>query len=185
MLKHVGTVLLVVGLAGGVLAESELGVYGAYWAPKDGDDAFGGGVKLGFEMVDRVQFELRTGVFGDLLDSVNGVAADLDDVALEAGLALLFPVQDRMTLYAGGGLGYHFLSGSGAAASANDELGFYGVGGMDWAVHRSGALYGETSAKLFAELLYRFVETDGLVPEGSVDIDLNGLGVQVGLLIGW
>ena len=155
------------------------------WSPSDGEDAFGGGLKIGFEMVDRVQFELRASIFNDLVDGVAGTAADLEDVAVEGGLAYNIPARENLEFYFGGGLGYHFLDGSGSAASVDNELGFYGVGGVEWYIHRSGAAQGETTAKLFAELLYRFLSTDGITPTGPADIDLDGPGVQIGLLVGW
>lgn len=170
----------------GATADSEWGVFGSYWSPKDGDDSFGGGLKLGFDLVESVQFELRAGIFGDLLDGLDGVPADLEAIPLEGGLALTFPTESGLEAYVGGGLGYYYLDGSGAAADVDNELGFYAVGGVEWTVHRSGASDGETSAKLFAELLYRFVSADsnGASPV-PLDISLDGPGVQVGLLIGW
>ena len=180
-------VMTVVALVacGGARADSELGVYGAYWGPSDGDESFGGGGKLAFDMVDRVQFELRTSVFSDLVDDIDGEVADLDDVAIEGGLVFTVPAHRTVEWYAGGGLGYHLLDGSGAAASASEEVGFYALGGLEWIVHRSGADYGETSAKFFVEVLYRFVDADGTTAAGPVDIDLDGPGVQIGLLVGW
>jgi hypothetical protein len=166
-------------------ADSEWGFYGAYWAPSDGEDAFGGGLKIGFDMVDRVQLEIRAGIFNDLIDDVAGTAADLEDVPLEIGLAYAMPAKENLEFYLGGGLGYHFLDGSGSAGSVDNELGFYGTAGLEWYIHRSGAAQGETSAKLFIEVLYRFLSADGTTPVGPTDIDLDGPGVQLGLVVGW
>lgn len=160
--------LLVSGLA--VRADSEWGVFGSVWAPSDGDTGVGGGVKIGAEMVDRVQLDIRYSVVNNLGEGDQ----DLDVQPLEFGLSFALPAAGPIEPYVGVGLGYYFMDGE---PDVDDEWGFNTSLGFEWILSRSGASYGETVTKLFVEGMYRNVEPDG--------IDLSGFGAQAGLLIGW
>ena len=170
MAMIVAGLLLAAGTA--VRADNEWGVYGTFWSPSDADDSYGGGFKLGIEMVDRVQLDVRYSIFNNVFDD----GPDLEVDPLEFGLSFAIPMSDDVETALGAGLGYYFMDGD-DVLDADDEVGFFMSAGLEWTIHRSGATYGETSAKLFVEGIYRFVETG--------DIDLNGPGVNVGLLIGW
>lgn len=159
-------------LGSAAMADNEWGVFGTYWSPSDGDGTFGGGVKLGIEMVDQVQLDIRYSIFSDVL----GDGPKLDVDPLEAGLSFSVPTDSDFQPYFGAGLGYYLMSGN-----ADDEVGFYLSGGVEYILHRSGADYGETTTKLFLEGMYRFVDAS----IGEEDLDLNGPGVQLGLMIGW
>jgi len=173
-----------------VHAGSDWGIFGSFWSPSDGEDSFGGGIKLGIEMVDRVQLDVKATIFSDVLDGEAGTA-ELEVVPIEAGLTFSAPVSDAADAYFGAGLGYYMMDGEvdGMDANVDDEVDFYLNAGMEWTIHESDADYGQTSVKLFLEGIYRFVEADNIVPTDDpavlADADLNGLGVQFGMLIGW
>lgn len=162
--------LLVSGLA--VRADNEWGVFGSAWSPSDGENGYGGGVKIGIEMVDRVQLDVRYSLVNNLEDG--DVYRDLDVQPLEFGLAFALPAVGALEPYLGVGLGYYFMD---AEPKVDDEWGFNTSLGAEIILSRSGASYGETVTKLFIEGMYRNVEPDG--------IDLSGFGAQAGLLIGW
>jgi len=174
-------------MAGSVAsADNEWGVFGSYWAPSDGDDGFGGGVKIGVEMVDRVQLDVRYSVINNVID---GDAVSLDVQPLEFGLSMSVPTSSGIEPYFGVGLGYYFMDGDvkGFDANVDDEWGFYTSAGIEWILSRSGASYGETTTKLFVEAMYRIVDADDMKVSGGQleSADINGFGVQAGLLIGW
>jgi len=181
--------MLISGAA--AIADNEWGLFGTFWSPSDGDDSAGGGVKVGIEMVDSVQLDLRWSVFSDVLDSPPG-GPELEVRPLEFGLAFAVPVSDDVETAFGGGLGYYMMdgeSGTGVDADVDSELGFYLSAGLEWTIQRSGADYGETSVKLFVEGIYRFVEADNILPTATpgvlADADLDGPGIQLGMLIAW
>jgi hypothetical protein len=172
-------------------ASNAWGLYGAYWNASDADDTFGAGLKASIEMIEGVQFQLRGSYFDDLVDGDGARDVDLEVIPVEAGLALTYPVSDSVEWYGGGGLGYYFMdadSGRGPGVDPDDEIGFYFDLGVEWALRKSGASYGETAAKVFAELMYRFVDADNVKPTGgggADDVELDGIGVNLGLLVSW
>lgn len=180
---------LLICTTGAVHADNDWGIFGSFWSPSDGDDSFGGGIKLGIEMVDRVQLDIKATIFSDVLDGKTG--SELEVVPIEAGLTFSVPISNAADTYFGAGLGYYMMDGevAGMDVSVGDEVGFFLNAGMEWTIHESDADYGQTNVKLFLEGIYRFVEADNIVPTGDPavrsDADLNGLGVQFGMLIGW
>ena len=177
---------VLLGFGSAAMADNEWGVFGSYWAPSDGDDGVGGGVKIGVEMVDRVQLDLRYSVVNNV---INDNGASLDVEPLEFGLSFSVPTGGGIEPYFGVGLGYYFMDGDVAGFDTNvdDEWGFYTSAGIEWILSRSGALYGETTTKLFVEAMYRIVDANDMKLSGGrlEDAELNGLGLQAGLLIGW
>jgi outer membrane protein W len=172
------------------MADSEWGFFGSYWSPSDGDNSVGGGFKLGLEMVDRVQLDIRYSVMNGVIDDdANNIQLDVQP--LELGLTWALPVSDRVESYLGGGIGYYFMDDdvdSRFESNVDDEWGFYASIGFEFLLSRSGALYGETTTKLFIEAMYRFLEVEGMKATGSTrlnEADLSGMGIQAGLLIGW
>lgn len=189
MKKNIATCLAAIALAAApALADNEWGVFGSYWLPSDGDEGFGGGVKVGIEMVDRVQLDLRYAVIDNVIDDDR---ASLDVQPLEFGLTMAVPAGEGVEPYLGVGLGYYFMDGevAGFDADVDDELGFNATAGIEFVLSRSGAQYGETTTKLFLEAIYRSVDASDMKLSGSParleDASLDGIGFQAGLLIGW
>lgn len=188
MKKKIGICLvtMTMGLASAAMADSEWGVFGSVWNAADGDTGLGGGVKVGIEMVERVQLDLRYSAVNNLIDSD---IADLDAQPLEFGLLYAIPAGDTIEPYIGVGGGYYLMDGDidGYDVDVDDEFGFYLSTGMDIVLSRSKAQYGQTTTKLFVEAMYRFVEASDMKVSGGnlEDADLSGLGAQAGLLIGW
>lgn len=188
MKKNIGIYLAAISmsLASAAVADSEWGVFGSVWNAADGDTGVGGGVKIGIEMVERVQLDLRYSAVNNLIDSD---VADLDVQPLEFGLLYAIPAGDTFEPYIGVGGGYYLMDGDvrGYDVDVDDEFGFYISTGLDIVLSRSKAQYGQTTTKLFVEAMYRIVDAgDMKVSGGNLDdADLSGLGAQAGLLIGW
>ncbi|MCB1069431.1 MAG: outer membrane beta-barrel protein [Verrucomicrobia bacterium] len=168
-------------LAAAAPAYNGWGVYLAAWNTADLDDAVGPGLKISMEMVPDVQLELRTAYF----DSLDGHQQDLSILPLEANLTLQYEVGTSMTGYGGVGLGYYLLDGGRKQAGAtldpqaDDEVGFYGLLGLEMPV--------KENAGLFAEVQYRFLEASDADAYGNQldTLDLSGIGVNIGLMINW
>ena len=173
------------------------GVHAAYWDTSDADSSYGAGTKFSFEMVPGARLDLRASYFNDLADDVDGIDTDLEVLPLELGLALVYPAARSIDLTAGGGIGYYFMDGkinlpdnTSAGADPGDEVGFYLAAGLEWSLRKSGASYGETEAGLFLEALYRSVsaddmKVDSVEPLRLGDADLDGLGVNLGIMVRW
>ena len=98
---------------------------------------------------------------------------------MEAGLALTLPAGDGLELFGGGGLGYYFFD---ADANVNDEVGYYLAAGVEKSLRKSGHVYGQTETRVFAEILYRSVSADDVIPEEDdafSDADLDGFGTPL------
>lgn len=145
------------------------GLYASYWDTGDAGSVAGAGAKVSVEMVRGVQLELR----GTYIEDLDIDGADLEVLPIEAGLALVVPVATQVDLLAGGGLGYFMMDGD---ADPDNEVGFYLTAGLEWNLQPNAALFGEA--------MYRVVSADDVGPEGQ-DADLDGLGVNAGLLIKW
>lgn len=177
--------------------DNGFGIGAAYWDTADAGDAWGAGLKTRVQMVEGVQFDLRASFFNSLGEDSDDVSVDLEVIPLEAGLALELPVADRLDVYAGGGIGYYLMEGDAGGPNQelvdvdpDNEVGFYLVAGSEFVLRRSDAVYGQTAAALFAEVMFRSVSADSAKVEGGQEIrvddaDLDGLGVNVGLLMRW
>jgi hypothetical protein len=81
----------------------EFGAFGAYWRFDESfrlDNAFGGGARIGYNVSDRVGFEIT----GDYV-STTDIAGTQDVTVSTIGMSLVvnFPMGDRTTLFAQGG----------------------------------------------------------------------------------
>jgi opacity protein-like surface antigen len=161
------------------------GIYAAYWSPSDGDAGYGAGAKITAEMVPGVQMEFRSTYFDDLAEEPAGYDVSLEVIPLELGLALAMPAPDpKVQFLVGGGIGYYLMDGGvrgpGVDVSADNEVGFYLSGGVEYQVRPNAAL--------FAEAKYTFVTADDMAVTSAGDLDdadLNGIGVNLGILITW
>lgn len=175
--KLVGLCLCLIGLGGMALADSGLGVFGAYWNTDDADEGFGLGAKLNLG-ADPVYFVARGTFYRDLLDDDEAGDLDLQAIPVDAGLEFGGELSESLRLFAGGGVTYCFLELDGVN-ELDDEVGWYVNGGLE--IRLSARL------SLFGEVIWRGIE--GTVEDddldeitGDVDLDLSGLGGHVGLV---
>ncbi|MBU1692800.1 MAG: hypothetical protein KJ726_06320 [Verrucomicrobia bacterium] len=149
--------LIVALSAVAAMANNGWGLYGAWW---EGGDAFGPGFKLTFELVPALQFDFHVAYFNDVGEGDTG----LNVTPLEFGLAMNVPVTETVKLSLGGGPSYNFVDGG-----SDDEIGGYIGGCLEFAPYKDVALFLEA----------RYVILD-VGPE-----DLNGLGLNAGLMVTW
>jgi len=165
------------------MADNGWGLYGSYWKPSDGDDAFGPGLRIAIEMIPSVALELRAAYFDDVLEDDN--PASLEVIPLDAMLALKGPLGDRLDLYGGVGFTYFLLDSNGDVDDS--KMGFMLGAGLEYVLTENEAFYGGTAASLFLEASYRNVSVDVTAPgaAASEKVELDGLGANAGLMIRW
>ena len=163
-----------------------LGIYGANWSPNDADAGYGAGAKLQFG--DTVALELRGSYFQDLSDDVDsiGLDVDLEVLPLEVGLVIKIPTDSAITPYIGGGGGYYQMEvtaenilGHSETIDIDDEIGWYGVGGLEIAISEGVAIFGEAQYRK-VEATAQGDDVDEI--EEDVEIDLTGIGFNAGLM---
>ena len=174
-------VFLALAAAGVARAEGSLSVMGSYWSPKGFQDTtgFGGKLLLGGKSFG---LELRASYFDSLKENDGLGNNDLQVIPLEAGLVLRAGEQELVP-YLGAGAGYYILNGNssgGGQYSVDDEVGWYAIGGLEFSIGKSTAVFGEA--------LYRSVtgtaHADNLGDvHSNVNIDLSGLVVNFGFAI--
>jgi hypothetical protein len=181
-MKKAGIVLVSLlgfALATGVASAVDLGIHGAYWDTKEGDQAFGLGAKLRFSF-----FEIRGTYFDDVTADVDPEVSDFEIKAypIEAGIVIQLLKGSFFRPYIGGGGGYYILDTN--VGDIDDEVGFYLVGGAD---------IGEPSSRVgfSLEAIYRNIEgtvrgdlgdPDFDLEEDEVDLDLSGVGANLGVV---
>ncbi|MGD9872646.1 MAG: outer membrane beta-barrel protein [Kiritimatiellia bacterium] len=164
--------------AASVFAGGGIGFFGSYWDIDDSDDpAIGGGVKLKTPILPRLFLEIRGSYLVDFVEGTD----DESLIPVEAGLAIDFPLGEQVTLFAGGGGGY-YISPEYDDVDMDDEVGYYGVAGVEIMLSEYIAL--------FAEAKYTAVEFDGaevedLDIEFDDDAEMKGLGVNAGVMLLW
>jgi len=163
----------------------------SYWSTDEGDDGVGIGGKITTEVAPNVQLEFRATWFEDLAKDEHNVKAELEVIPLELGLAVVGPMgqDDRFQFLAGGGIGYYLMDGKVTVrgirsinADPDNDFGFYAVGGFTFSLNEK--------TSLFAELMYRMVSAENIRVGGDDglnvgDADLDGLGVNAGILLSW
>jgi hypothetical protein len=176
-IKLLGLFLCVMGIGGMALADSGLGVFGAYWSTDDADEGFGLGAKLSLG-ADPVYFVARGTFYQDLLDDDEAGDIELQAIPVDAGLEFGGDMSESLRLFAGGGVSYCFLELDGVG-ELDDEVGWYVNGGIELRLSERLSLFGE--------VIWRGIE--GTVEDddlgeitGDVDLDLSGFGAHVGLV---
>ena len=167
------------GVAAGRASATDLGLHGAYWDTDEADQTFGFGAKLRFSFV-----ELRATYFDDVTADAEPESADFEIKAypLEGGLVIQLLKDSAFRPYIGGGVGYYVLDTN--VGEANDEIGYYLVGGAD--------IGAPTSRVAFSiEAIYRNIEgsvrgelfdPDFDIEEDEIDLDLSGIGANAGVV---
>jgi opacity protein-like surface antigen len=177
-----------------------LGFGAQYWEPKDADlfdeDGFWGG-----NIIARIQpstyfgIDLRlggSGVWDGDTYYVNGRKYETEVTFMccpfEAGIVLMLPLGDVVTLYAGPGVGYyyydidietnskhghHYHSEWSDHIELEDDFGWYAVGGLKIQLASNFSLFGEA----------RYTDTKtSLKNFKSVEFDCSGVGFQAGFM---
>ena len=171
---YVGLLLLaIVALAGAGCAHGsglELGGFGSSLDSDDLGNGYGGGAKLELNPIDMFSVDARAGF-------IHFDNADVDMVPLEAtGVFNFGMVGERIVPYVGAGVGYYFFDAD--DADLNDEVGFFPLVGLEVGLHRVSVLL---------EARWLFLETDvdraRAELEDLIEAEIDGLGVNVGLLL--
>ena len=178
-----------------------LGIGAQYWDAKDADqldeDGFtGGNLILRIRPSENIGIDLRAGASG-VWDSesyrVDGTKYETEATFMccpfEAGLVLMFPLGDILTIYGGPGVGYyyydidiettskhhhHYHSEWSRHIELEDDFGWYAVAGLNLQLVPHLSLFGEA----------RYTETEtSLKGDESGKFDCSGFGVQAGVMI--
>ncbi len=167
------------------------GVYGAWWDTDELEDAGGLGLSLSFPLNEVLGLEVRGTYFEEFSeDPLEGLVEgdqrvfekqSLHIVPLEVGLRIHFAREmANMRPYVGVGASYHMLDSD--FGDIDNEFGYYAS---------LGSNFGDgEGADFWAEALYRKVE--GTIDfrgdndiRDSVAFDLDGLGVNLGVVWNW
>jgi hypothetical protein len=146
----------------------ELGTFGSYLDSDDLGPGYGGGAKLEVKPTDWLSVDGRASwVFFDDFD--------ISMIPLEAALRLNVPMfGERIVPYAGVGAGYYYFEADDVDLDSN--VGYFPLVGLEIGLRR---------VALFAEARWLVLETDtdaALEELGDLDADVDGLGINVGLL---
>lgn len=183
-------------LAGTPAFASDFAVFGSYLDTEDLEETVGGGVKAGFGAA--WQLELRATYFPDLTEDFESFADDPGDdpgdftndieaIPLDVGVKYNFGADQPLNFYVGGGGTYFLLDAE--RGEIDDEVGFYGVVGVEFARSVGGVGF-------FAEAIYREVEAtvnrdvDDFDDLDDIDfndllerdLDVGGIGANAGII---
>ena len=171
----------------------DFSLVGSYWDTDAAGDTAGGGFILGLPFNPYVAFELRATYFEELTDDPLAAAFDSDDpvfqergiqvLPVEAGLRFTFVPDGGFRPYIGGGGSYFLLDSD--FGNISDELGYYAA---------LGATMGDgAGAEFFLEGTWRkataeveldpedLEDIDDIEVDDHADLDLDGLGVNLGV----
>ncbi len=163
-------------LLSGAAWAGEFQLFGTYGEITGSDRSLGAGVRVSLG-AKSVMFDLTaTWLPVKSTDQITEVGAPVTDdlrvTPLELGVRFLLTPGPGFRPYVGAGASYFVVSaGSG---DADDELGYYVVGGFTYG--------GAGGARLFGEAVYRSATSNVSYPgHGGTDIDVGGLAVSLGL----
>lgn len=189
--------ILAIALLSAAPAMADFKLYGSYWDTSDADETFGGG--LGFDIpLGSSPFVL--GISGTYYRELNdrplrnlfeddetGFFEDesLEVLPVDVTFKYMFPTDGSVHPWIGAGASYFFLDTTREGVDIDDETGWNGS---------VGATFGDREGvNFYAEAIYRntkatYVRRDDgdidLVDE-RVNVDLDGLGVNAGLVWRW
>jgi hypothetical protein len=174
------TRVLLVLVAAGLLSipawAGEFGVYGSYWDTKDAASGYGGGAKVSWGL-----FELRGAYFNDVTAKRVPDRVDFKLHAAPVGAGLKFDLtrDTPVTPYLGAGAAYYLLSTN--QGSTQDEVGWYGVAGLDIT---TPSRVGVNVEAIWHDVrgTVKNLNTDNIHIVDRARVDLSGLGVNAGLV---
>lgn len=172
VMRSVGLVLVVglvglLGFGGRVLgADVSMGVMGSYLDTDDMGEAYGGGVRLKYDLVEYVGLDFRGSMLRLQDPSVNMFP-------LEANLMLQVPVANVLIPYGGFGVGYYIFDGG--DVDLDDTVGYGPLAGVELRLASAVALFGE------ARWLFLEPDVSGWLGRGRARLD--GFGVTAGIMV--
>lgn len=173
-------------------------VFGSYWNTSDVDDTFGGGVALGIPLGETglgLKFrgtyyqELTDEPFDNLFDDDEPFFEDesLEILPIDAGLSYSFGRGETFNPWIEAGVTYFLLDTTREGFEVDDETGFH--------VAVGSAFGNPDGVNFFVEGLYRSTEAtfvrrerrgnDDIDLEDEVNIDLDGIAVNAGIVWRW
>jgi opacity protein-like surface antigen len=162
--------LLTLSLLPGVLSRAQaadvsFGGFGTYLDPKDYDESWGGGLRLKYDLVEYIAFDLRASM-------VRVRPFDANMFPLEANLLLQVPIGKTLLPYGGMGVGYYlFDSGN---PKLQHSLGYGPLAGLELRLGRSIAIFGEAR--------WLFLEPDVKGSSTLTKASLDSFGVNAGIM---
>ena len=190
--------LLLAALCGGALAASpslagDFAVAPSYWDTDAAGETAGGGFILGLPFNEVIGAEFRATYYEELTDDPLAAAFDSDDpvfqergiqvMPLEAGLRFSFAPGAAFRPYLGGGASYFLLDSD--FGEISDELGYYAALGASIGDGDGADFFVEgTWRKATAEVELDpqdLEDVDDLDVDEHADVDLDGLGVNLGV----
>ena len=186
----------VAALLGAAPAMADFKLYGSYWDTSAADETFGGG--LGFD-IPFGSSPLSLGINGTYYrelsdkplrnlfeDDDNGFFEEdtLEVLPVDVTLKYNFPTDGSVHPWIGAGASYFFLDSSRSGVDIDDETGWNAS---------VGATFGDREGtNFFAEAIYRNTKAtvernddDIDIIEDRVDVDLDGFGVNAGIVWRW
>jgi hypothetical protein len=179
--SYVAVGILALGMAGLQTASAVdfgIGPFGSYYNSDDADDAWGGGIMGRLGIADWLAVDARASY-------LNFNDSNLEMIPLEAALTLRLPLmENKLVPYAGVGVGYYLFEEdfdeNTSLSDIDDGVGFFPLVGVEirFGSRNQWAIFGE------ARWLFLSSDVDGAIDElGNIDdADLDGLGVNVGVL---
>jgi hypothetical protein len=146
-------------------ADVSFGGFGSYFDIKDYEESYGGGLRLKYDLVEYIGFDLRASM-------VRVEPFEANMFPLEANLLLQVPIGKVLLPYGGMGVGYYLFDGG--DPELEHALGYGPVAGLEVRLGRAVALFGEAR--------WLFLEAD---VDGSPTLDkasLDSFGVNVGIM---
>jgi opacity protein-like surface antigen len=146
-------------------ADVSVGGFGTYLDTKDYEEAWGGGLRLKYDLVEYIGLDFR----GSMV-RLQGLSANMFPV--EANLILQLPIGNVLLPYGGMGVGYYFFDGG--DLDLDNQVGYGPLAGVELRLSRAVALFGE------ARWLFLEPEVGG---SGDLDkIRLDSFGVNAGIM---
>lgn len=184
MKKRLGILAILVVLAAPAWAGG-LGVGASFWSTDEADDGNGVGGRLAIDLGESIDFDVHVSFLGELLvDGFTGVpATELDVVPVDIGLSWGFGGRSRITPRVGAGVSYVMFDtkGSGVNSEVDDEFGYYGLLGVDFAFGTRGAIYLEGIFRTTKAELRDF----GLVEFDRQSFTASGPAANIGVMFTW
>ncbi len=173
---------IALGLAALLASPASAGGLGgmvAYWSTDEAGGESGPGLKLELDFNNPWDLEIRWSLFEELERVSRGLRFPIQATPVDFGLAYNYSRDSKVNPYLGGGLSYVLVDSD--FGEMPDELGYYGVAGVEFEVYPRLAI--------FVEGLYRQVEAEiegnDLQSFVKVPVDLSGAGANLGLLYRW
>ena len=192
------------------LSNFSLGAHLSYWDAKDLNDldldgTFGFGVIGQYRFLPQLALEMR--ISGYMAGESDDIYVDGEGwydndttvvvAPLEAGLVGFLPLTQKISLYAGPGVGYYFFDGETTLSQGpldinydidmDDEAGFYALAGVRAQLARNVALFlegkytwVETTIRHEAVALDILQEVE--IADVDEDIDFSGLSIEAGMI---